>query len=155
MPPTPEYILRPADRSDLPALNALAWRAVAAWGYSEEEMADRAERISLVADDLVALRLRLAMHRRRLVGFSAARRRPGRWRLEHLYVHPDRRFAGVGRILLEDALAAARESGAGVIVEPDPHATAFFLRLGGRKAGMTAYRGAKDPLRTVPIIELE
>jgi GNAT superfamily N-acetyltransferase len=56
--------------------------------------------------------------------------------VEDLFVDPDRMRQGVGRQLMEDLVAWARRAGVGRIeVSANPHAEAFYLRVGFVRTG--------------------
>jgi predicted N-acetyltransferase YhbS len=58
---------------------------------------------------------------------------------------------GVGRLLLYDALRCAQAAGAlGLAIVSDPHAAGFYLRLGGRPAGVLLAPMPGAPERSLP-----
>lgn len=75
--------------------------------------------------------------------------------LAHLWVAPEAQRGGVGAALVARIVALARDRGMRVLtVVADPHAVAFYRRLGAREVGTRAapMEGAAD--RVVPVLEL-
>jgi GNAT superfamily N-acetyltransferase len=61
--------------------------------------------------------------------------------LDGLFVEPEAMRAGLGRVLVEDAVRIARQRGAaGIEVIANPHAGGFYERLGFRSVGSVATR---------------
>ncbi len=132
--------LRPAQKADLAALNAVIERAVMTWRLPE-----RVKRLTLFAyryrpHDLEDMHIVVAEDRARaVIGVAAwapaeARDVPAGRRgllLHGLYVDPAHARRGVGGRLLEAALAAARERGfGGLLVKAQSGTVGFFVARG-------------------------
>lgn len=87
-----------------------------------------------------------------LAGFGSLAPRGPDLELDLLFVEPDRIGDGVGRALLDHALAAAASAGhRRLVVESDPNAEAFYLRCGGRRIGTVA--STVEAGRELPLLE--
>ncbi len=150
-----EATLRPGREADLPALQQLTRAAAAAADVSDGARTAWLRTALLRSDDLTAVHLTVAVRRRRIIAYSALRPLPGRWRLEQLVVHPDHQRQGIGTRLLEVALTSARQARSGLIAQPDPGSVDFFLRRGGRRAGVMAIRTGAQDVVSLSLIELE
>jgi len=131
--------LRPARAADLPAVNAVIEAAVATW-----DLPERVKRLALpsyryAAHDLDHLTVWVATDPDgRIVGVAAWEPAPPAdcprapcLLLHGLYVHPAAQGRGIGRALLERAVAAARGGPfAGLLVRAQPEAAGFFARQG-------------------------
>ena len=74
--------------------------------------------------------------------------------LEHVWVDPEYQRRGIGRLVVERALDEARSLGhARVEVQSDPHAEAFYLRLGARRIGAVPAPMPGDSARVLPLLE--
>jgi GNAT superfamily N-acetyltransferase len=81
--------------------------------------------------------------------------RPGAGELLMLFVDPPAIGSGVGRVLLEDAVASAGRRGWSTVrVESDPGAEGFYIRHGARRVGEVpsgSVAGRQLPLLEVPV----
>ena len=75
--------------------------------------------------------------------------------LEHFWVDPAHMGRGVGRALLEHAIATSRRLGATAIdISSDPNAEEFYLRFGACRVGEVSAPVDGQP-RSLPRLELE
>ncbi len=140
--------LRDARPDDCLALSALAFASKAHWGYDEAFMdACRAE-LTVRPGDLARVRVRVA-EERGLCGFHGVERDDLLW----FFVAPDEMGRGIGRTLFADACAVARDNGVMTLrIEADPHAAAFYERMGAVRAGDVpsgSVAGRRLPLYTI------
>jgi len=143
--------IRRAALSDLPTLAVIARSAKASWGYPAELLASWQEQFVLTAQQLLDWQVYLVHEGDSILGFFALAVKGQRATLEHLWVRPQAMGRQIGRALLIDALARARASGAReVLIDSDPHAEGFYLKLGGQRIGETAAPIASDPARSLP-----
>jgi GNAT superfamily N-acetyltransferase len=148
-----EPLLRPAEPDEAGALTALALRAKAAWGYSDEFMARVRDEMTIGPADIERDRVEVVEIDGQVVGFYRLQRRATTAWLEDLFVEPDLMASGWGRTLLERACQVAREWGAAELeLESDPHAEAFYLHLGARRVGLAESRAV--PGRQLPVMRL-
>ncbi len=72
----------------------------------------------------------------RLVAFYGFRNIDDRVFLDDMFVTPELAGTGLGRLLWDHALVTARERGYDhFLIESDPNAEAFYLRLGAQRIG--------------------
>lgn len=58
------------------------------------------------------------------------------WHLAHLWITPPYIGRGLGRVLVEHAATTARALGAdALLIDSDPNAEAFYLRMGAERVG--------------------
>jgi GNAT superfamily N-acetyltransferase len=147
------YDVRPARREDLPALAAVERAAQALFAHAGmPELADApvlslAEVERYAADGFVAV----AEHPRDgIVGFVVVRPLGGAAHVQELDVHPDHGRLGLGRSLLDGALAWARAEGFRTVTlstfRDVPWNAPFYARVGFRE---TAPDDASPELRAL------
>lgn len=143
MPVTPGDTLeiRRAQREEADALTALCRRAKAHWGYPAKWLAAWESDLRVTPDEAGSGAMFVGHTARDgVVGFFRLRRPSRRWHLEHLWVEPSCLGRGFGRALLQAACAEARGRGARrVHLTSDPHAEAFYVKQGARRAGEREY----------------
>ena len=149
--------IRSAKPGDGPALTALARASKRAWGYPDEWMATFSKR--LVVDDarIASARVRVAVDDDDVaLGFSVATLERDEAHLDDLWISPTAQRQGIGRLLLDDVLAWARSYGATVVTwQSDPHADAFYLKVGARQTGTKPAPMPGAPDRTLALFRVE
>lgn len=131
--------LRPARQEEASLLSALAVQSKAHWGYPEEFMQRCAAELR-VAPEAIARGIRhhaVAEVQGEVVGFYVLVPDPGGSALlDALFVAPQWIGRGVGRELFEHARGLARKLGAAqLLAVADPHAAAFYVRMGAKPVG--------------------
>jgi GNAT superfamily N-acetyltransferase len=135
--------IRTARRNEAQALHELSLRSKAAWGYDEEFMQLASPKLAVRRDWIDADRVWVAER-----GQSSPNQAGwvvcgllvilpphdcGLAEVEHLFVEPTEMKRGVGRALMQQAIAvAAGEGASGIRVLSDPNARGFYERLGFR-----------------------
>jgi len=133
--------LRTARPAEAGVLTALALRAKAHWGYSDEFMTACAAELAIPEINLrhVDWHYVVAEAGGEVIGFYALQRATEHcFELEDLFVQPTciGIGIGVGRLLLKNATDYAANAGAKELVtQSDPHAEQFYLRCGARQTG--------------------
>jgi GNAT superfamily N-acetyltransferase len=148
--------IRRAAADDTPTLTAIARAAKAHWGYPAEWLAGWEAGLTFAPADLERAEVFVIEQDGRPLGFSAAVPGVPRWTLDHLWVLPEAMGRGLGRRLVEHALARAIAAGAaGLEIESDPNAEGFYARLGARRVGwkVAPIPGVAD--RRLPRFELD
>jgi len=131
----PEILIRAASAADLEVLSSIARRSKAHWGYPGEWLAEWRPQLTVTAADLAEQEIFVACADEEPVGFYGLLLGEVA-SLEHLWVDPVAMGRGVGRELLRHGVRAARERGyASLQIDSDPHAEAFYRRLGAVRAG--------------------
>ena len=150
-----ELLLRRATAADASALTSLAHAAKSRWGYPDAWLAAWDEALTLSADYVARHHVIAAeTPTGALVGVYSLEDEGDRWSLGHLWVRPEVQGCGVGRSLMEHALAWAGRQRAGVLrVEADPHTNGFYERLGGVCVGAVAAPMPGEPERALPLFE--
>lgn len=124
------------------ALTRIAFSSKASWGYSAAFMQAcrrelRVNRGHIAAAARICL---VAARRGRPVAFSCATPAcGGHWELDAMFVAPGATGLGIGRRLFEATLERARRRGARtLLIQSDPQAEGFYLRMGCRRIGERA-----------------
>lgn len=121
--------LRPARAGEAAALSELALRSKAHWGYSREFLDAVREELRITEEQLGDVTV--AESAGRVVAFAMLRVEGDHAELEHLWVDEPWIGHGIGRTLLQAALADARVRGARVVgLDADPGAEAFYAHHG-------------------------
>ncbi|UYM06216.1 GNAT family N-acetyltransferase [Solicola gregarius] len=144
--------VRPAVSAEAAILSALALRSKAHWGYSAEFLAACADELTFSPPQLASGTASVAEVAGSVAGFSLLKGGPPEGELAALFVDPPYIGEGVGRRLLEDALAAARRLGfRRVRLDSDPGAEPFYARFGARRVGESP--SGSIPGRVLPRME--
>lgn len=147
--------IRQARSEDAGALTEIAHAAKRSWGYPEAWMRSWSAALTLDADAIAAMRVRVAEDEGGILGFRALAGEGRSIDLEHLWVRPDAMGRGIGRALVEDARAEAAGRGAEVLViESDPHAESFYRGLGAATVGAVPAPAPGAPDRSLPVMHL-
>ncbi len=146
---------RPARPSEVAAINDLAFRAKAHWGYSAAQMeawrADLTIAPSLIARQQVVV----ALNNGTLSGVVAIDGDSGVWRLEHLWVEPAAFGQGTGRALLDSACVLARRLHADTLtIDADPNAGGFYRACGAQQVGEIPAPITGNESRTLAVFRL-
>ena len=100
----PGPLLRAATAQDAPALSELAVRSKGHWGYDESFLKRARPELTVTAEDVERLVVRVATRDGRPLGFSAVDVASAPAELLALWVEPAEIGTGIGRTLLRDAL---------------------------------------------------
>ena len=144
--------LRSARIADAPALSVIARAAKAHWGNSEALLARWAQDLTITPEHIRRDSYTVAERGGRPVAFLALAGAGPVLSIEHLWVLPQAMGDGVGRRLLEDALARCRSAGTSSIrIVADPNAAGFYARFGAREIGTVPSQPAP---RQLPLLEI-
>jgi GNAT superfamily N-acetyltransferase len=146
--------VRRARPDEADALNALARRAKAHWGYDAEFMEVVSDAMTLSAADIERHEVWVVEDESGLViGFH--RLIPGDpAEIEDMWVDPPAMGAGHGRRLFEHAVVVARSGGAHALeLDADPNAVGFYERMGMERIGETT--STIVPGRSLPRLRLD
>ncbi|MDP2479416.1 MAG: GNAT family N-acetyltransferase [Candidatus Palauibacterales bacterium] len=134
--PSPEeFTIGAARPSEVEALSALAVRSKAHWGYPADWLEAWGPQLALSRADLENREVFVARGSAQPVGFySLAFRNCAS--LEHLWMDPRFMGRGLGRRLVEHAVARTALRGYPTLqVDADPHAESFYVRMGAIHVG--------------------
>ena len=149
--------LRPAGPGDAAALSTLAFRSKASWGYDIDFMKRCRAELTFSSDQIEAPRNRFVICEvdDALAGFYGLERQSEHdAELVALFVKPALLRQGIGRLLVEHMIGAARQLGIRTVtIQGDPNAEDFYIAIGATAAG---YReSASIPGRYLPVFRLE
>jgi GNAT superfamily N-acetyltransferase len=89
----------------------------------------------------------------RPIGFYGFQQEGGQTFLHDLFIAPEFVGRGYGRLLWTHLLGTARTAGMDAfLIESDPHAEGFYLRMGARRVGQ---RVASETGRLLPLLQFE
>lgn len=145
--------LRRAEPADAEALSALALRSKAHWGYDEGFMERCRPLLAVSAAYVRENDVIVAIPADGIVGFCSIVAGPDEVELDMLFVEPAWIGRGVGRALLEHALARAAGTARRMVVESDPQAEEFYARHGGVRFGWRA--SSVEPGRYLPLLAFD
>lgn len=153
----PPLRFREPRADEAPALTRIARSAKAAWGYRDEWLGTWEPELAIRPEDLARWRFRVACDPSgELRGFIAWHEGMPRWTIEHLWVAPAAMRQGVGTALLRAAIEAAVAGGAaGLEIDSDPNAMAFYVRLGARHVADLPAPMPGAPDRVLPRLHLD
>jgi GNAT superfamily N-acetyltransferase len=148
--------IRRAAPDDAARLSAIARAAKAHWRYPGAWLAAWEPVLTITPDYVRREIVFVGVRDGEPIGFYALEPRADRWSLEHMWVEPGEHGRGVGRSLFAHALGTVRALRPGVVViESDPFAAGFYVRMGARQTGTVAAAVEGDPNRRLPVFEIE
>lgn len=147
--------VRAARGDEAAGLSALVLRSKAHWGYDAAFMAACREELTFGAERLAAGRAVVAESAGGvLAGCATLDGEPPAGALGMLFVDPPFIGQGVGRLLYDHVLAAARAHGfARLTIDADPHAEGFYRAMGAVRIGSTP--SGSIPGRELPLLRVE
>jgi len=142
--------IRRARLDEAAALTAIAHAAKRHWGYPEAWIARWKDALTVtsayVRDHLVSVAAEAQGDRPR--GFYALSMEGATAVLDHLWIEPEWIGRGLGREMFGHAVRTARAEGATRLqIDSDPHAEAFYRRMGAIRVGEV--RADVDEVRRV------
>ena len=153
---TADLTIRAARVGEAGFLSELALRSKAHWGYDAAFIEACRDELSVDAGRLgdAEYWCRVAEDRGAILGFySLVRISDEDCELEALFVEPSSIGTGVGRSLVQHAIAQARALGAArMIIQGDPNAGDFYVAAGGRQIGSRASGSIAG--RFLPLFEI-
>lgn len=128
--------IRYAQKGEAQTITELKMISKQSNGYSQEFMdACRAE-LTVSETDIDEFEIWVAARNNQIVGMLDIRFENDRGILEALFIDPNIKGAGIGRLLFEKCAQRCREEGVRVIeVDSDPEAQAFYEKMGMIKTG--------------------
>jgi GNAT superfamily N-acetyltransferase len=132
-------LLRDVQQDEFESLSELCLRSKAVWGYDDAFMAACRAELTLHPADLQSTHLQVAAAGTAAVGLVQIQLTNQDADLMKLFVEPARLKSGIGRLLLDWAIARARSLHAlRMTIEADPGAVPFYQRMGAQLAGSAA-----------------
>lgn len=149
-----EIRIRRACADDSARLSLLARNAKASWGYPAEWLELWRTDLTLTPSYIESHFVLAAEIEDTVVGVCALDDRVEGCELEHVWVDPAEQGKGIGRALVEKALARARAVKAGKVrVLSDPFAENFYACMGARKVAEIPASMPGVPQRVLPLLE--
>ncbi len=148
-----EVVIRDARAGESGALSELMLRSKAHWGYGAD-LLERWRAGLVVTEEMIAAgEVFVAERGGEVLGVGAVVDEPPDVELDTCFVEPAAIGTGIGRVLVETALARAREAGARTMrVVSDPNAEAFYARLGAVRVGEVP---SDVPGRSLPLLRFD
>jgi GNAT superfamily N-acetyltransferase len=130
------FRIRPGTPADLPRLTDVFVRASLSNQGDREALLAHPEALVLQSDSVAEGRTRVAMQADDIRGFATTLLVEDVLDLQDLFVDPDWMRHGVGRRLVQDAVAIARRRGIErIVVTANPHALPFYDSVGFLRDG--------------------
>lgn len=148
--------LRSARPDESEALTSLAFASKALWGYSREQLDAWADELRISPQSITREPTFVAEEDGSLLGVLQLGTGATPWEVECLWVHPAAVRRGIGTSLMRKAVAYARAHGVSRLhIDADPHAEAFYLRMGARRVGERSSPITGEPDRVRPQLLLD
>ena len=135
-------MIRPAVASEQKLLEALQLRASLTNAGDSEAILAHPDAIELPLEQIAAGQVFISEWKGAIAGFAAVLPRDdGEAELDALFVDPESRRLGLGRLLVEHCAEVARRQGSRALhVVGNPHAEEFYLACGFRMIGTSETR---------------
>lgn len=152
-------MVRAARRGEAAPLSALAIRSKAHWGYESDFLEACRSELAISEEVIEEGRVYVLEEGSAPIGFYTLTRFRSDIELGHFFVDPPYIGRGAGRLLWLDAVARARALGYDqLLIQSDPNAEGFYLRLGAQRIGevpSAVQVGRALPLLLFPLREAE
>lgn len=148
-----ELTLERPQADELDDLNALILRSKAVWGYDAAFMRACETELEVTSDLLQQNQFMTATLNGRVLGMAEVSLEGPIAYLEKLFIDPDHMKSGAGRLLFQWARQTAADAGAQkMIIEADPDAEPFYLKMGAQRTGLVP--SGSIPGRMLPELAL-
>jgi N-acetylglutamate synthase-like GNAT family acetyltransferase len=148
-----EATIRRARAAEAELLSALALRSKALWGYDDRFIEQCRAALRVTVDHIETAPFYVIESRGEVTGFYGLAIAPPLADLAFLFVEPAQVRRGLGRRLVEHALATARGLGCRELrILADPFAEAFYAEIGAVRIGDAPSDAI--PGRTLPLMRL-
>jgi GNAT superfamily N-acetyltransferase len=148
-----EVTLRRARPEEASMLTDLALAAKGFWGYDRAFIESCRAELTFSGDDLARRHFVVADRGGLVAGFYAVDGEPPVGELAHMWVRPAEIGTGVGRVMWQDAMAAAAAAGFEYLkIEAEPNAEGFYRTMGAERIGETP--SGSIPGRMLPLMQV-
>jgi GNAT superfamily N-acetyltransferase len=135
-----KVIIERADPQEADILTEIAVAAKAHWGYPQRWMEMWQLTLTVEPETIRDQQVYVIRQEGVPIAFYALIGKVPALDLDQLWVRPEWIGKGLGKALVEHALALAVQMGAEKVdVQAEPHAEGFYLRMGARRVGEFAY----------------
>ncbi len=146
--------IRRARASEAPELTELSLRSKALWGYDAAFLARCRIAMQVKEANVETQPHYVAEIDGRMAGFYGFEPLEDGVGLDYMFVDPEFIGRGVGRALMDHAVALARDLGHGTLtIVADPNAEGFYRRLGAQRVGSQASDVGPD--RQLPVLRID
>ena len=149
-----EVALRRARPDEASTLTELALAAKGFWGYDQAFIESCRAELTISPDDVLRRRYVVAELDGLVVGFYSVDGEPPVGELSNMWVRPSEIGSGLGRVMWQDAMAAAAAAGFEHLkIGADPNAEGFYRKMGAEPIGETPSESI--PGRTLPLMRVK
>ncbi len=135
-------------------LSQIAIAAKSYWGYPAQWIELWHDQLTISPTYVAHNEVWAAEFESAILGFYALRGQPPQLTLDHMWVMPVAIKQGIGTALILHAMTRAAAIGATMIqIESDPHAEAFYTKMGAECVGEVGYV-LEGQRRALPLLEL-
>jgi GNAT superfamily N-acetyltransferase len=148
-----EVTLRRAKPEEASMLSELALAAKGFWGYDQAFIESCRPELTFTPDDVALRHFVVADLDGQMAGFYSVDGQPPVGELGHMWVRPSEIGSGLGRIMWQDAWAAAAAAGYEYLeIAAEPNAEGFYRRMGAERVGETP--SGSIPGRMLPLMRV-
>jgi GNAT superfamily N-acetyltransferase len=148
-----DVMLRRARPDEARLLSELALAAKGFWGYDEEFLDACRDELTFDPADVAPRRIVVAEVEGAVVAFYSIDGEPPVGELANMWITPGRIGAGLGRVLWQDAMAAAAAAGFERLdIGAEPNAEGFYRRMGAERVG--SMPSGSIPGRVLPLMQV-
>ena len=148
-----DVTIRRALAADAATLSALAFRSKSYWPYDAALLERLRPALTVSVEYVAAWPVYVAEDHGRCAGFYGFRSIDGETFLHDFWVDPPLIGTGIGRALWHHALRTARaHEYTSFLIESDPNAEPFYIRMGARRA---RERVSPDSGRLLPLLRYD
>lgn len=148
-----EVTLRRARPDEASVLSEVALAAKGFWGYDRAFIEACRTELTVSPDDVARRHYVVADLGGMVAGFYSVDGEPPVGELSNMWVRPSEIGTGLGRVLWQDAMAAAAAAGFEYLdIGADPNAEGFYIRMGAERIGETPSESI--PGRMLPLMRV-
>ncbi|MEM8672481.1 MAG: GNAT family N-acetyltransferase [Cyanobacteria bacterium P01_G01_bin.67] len=149
------FKIRKARLTESELLSSLALRSKAYWGYSQEFIFACRQELTYSQEDIQNNHFYVSEIDNKVIGFFVLKILSDQEiELEALFIDPAYINQGYGRKLIDKAKLIARELGKkGMLIQGDPNAKNFYLKVGGQLIGER--KSASISGRYLPLFKID
>jgi GNAT superfamily N-acetyltransferase len=148
-----EVTMRRARPDEASMLSELALAAKGHWGYDQAFLESCRAELTFSPDDVARRHVVVAELGGLVAGFYTVDGEPPVGELGNMWVRPSEIGTGLGRLLWQDAMAAAAAAGFEHLdIDAEPNAEGFYRKMGAERVGQTP--SGSIPGRILPLMRV-
>jgi hypothetical protein len=149
-----EVTLRSAKPEEASRLSDLALAAKRYWGYDQAFIESCRPELTFAPDDVARRHFVVVDLDGQVAGFYSVDGQPPVGELAHMWVRPSEIGSVLGRVMWQDAMAAAAAAGYEYLeIEAEPNAEGFYRNMGAERVGETP--SGSIPGRMLPLMRVK